>query len=83
MVIPLTEHHAEQRPSPIAALLRPFLVVGILGGWTTYSTLAVDSVHLFQFGHSPLALAYLAATLFGGLAAVLIGHAFGRRLVPT
>lgn len=44
-------------------LIRPFLGVGVLGGYTTYSTFAVD-VHQLLLAHRPLAaLAYAVATL--------------------
>jgi fluoride exporter len=68
--------------SPRFALARPFLVVGFLGGWTTYSTLAVEAVLLGKGGHVGLAAAYLAASLVGGLALVTLGAAAGRRVVP-
>jgi CrcB protein len=61
-------------------LLRPFLIVGILGGWTTYSTLAVDAVTLAKDGHAATAVLSIAATLVGGLALVAIGNAAGRRV---
>src|SRR3984957_16339144 len=38
LLIPLTEHVA-----PRAPWARPLLVVGLLGGWTSYSTLAVEA----------------------------------------
>jgi CrcB protein len=63
-------------------LARPFLVVGLLGGWTTYSTLAVDAVLLGKGDHLALSAAYLAATLIGGVGLVALGAAMGRRLVP-
>jgi CrcB protein len=78
LVLPLTEHLAPRLPT-----LRPFLVVGVLGGWTTYSTLAVETTLLTQHGHVVTALAYVAATVVGGLALVVIGHGAGRRLVPA
>ena len=64
-----------------SALARPFLVVGLLGGWTTYSTLAVEAVLLGKGAHVGLAAAYLAASLVGGLALVTLGAAAGRRVV--
>ena len=76
-LLPLTEH-----VSPRAPALRPFLVVGFLGGWTTYSTLAVDATLLAKDGDLGTCLAYLAATVVGGLALVVAGHDLGRRLVP-
>jgi CrcB protein len=64
------------------ALARPFLVVGFLGGWTTYSTLAVEAVLLGKGDHVGLAAAYLVASLVGGVALVTLGAAAGRRVVP-
>jgi fluoride exporter len=64
------------------ALARPFLVVGFLGGWTTYSTLAVEAVLLGKGDHLGLAATYLAASLVGGLALVTLGAVTGRRVVP-
>lgn len=75
-LVPLTEHVA-----PRAPLLRPFALIGFLGGWTTYSTLAVDATLLGKHGDVGACLAYLAATVAGGLALVVLGHAAGRRVV--
>ncbi len=55
LLVPLTEHVSERAPA-----LRPFLVVGFLGGWTTYSTLAVDATLLTKDGDVGTCLAYLA-----------------------
>lgn len=76
LAMPLTEH-----VSPRLRALRPLLVVGFLGGWTTYSTLAVDATLLARHGDVASCLAYLAATVAGGLALVVAGHALGRRVV--
>ncbi|MBB6405714.1 CrcB family protein [Arthrobacter sp. AZCC_0090] len=46
---------------------------GFLGAYTTYSTLALDSVHLLGAGRGMDALWYLAASLFGGAAATTLG----------
>ena len=75
-VVPLTDRIAERAPS-----LRPFVIIGILGGWTTYSTLAVDATLLGKNGDVLTCLAYLVATVGGGLALVVAGHDLGRRLV--
>ncbi len=75
LLIPFTEHLSPRLPA-----LRPFAVIGVLGGWTTYSTLAVDAEQLAQHGHVGMMLGYLAATVVGGLAAVLLGHALAPRL---
>jgi fluoride exporter len=46
-------------------LARPFLGTGVLGGFTTFSTYAVDALEL--------PVTYLAGTLVGALAAVWLG----------
>ena len=54
-------------------LLRPFLGVGVLGGFTTYSTFAVDARQLIAAHEAGRALAYIAVTLVGCMLAVLAG----------
>lgn len=54
-------------------LVRPFLGVGVLGGFTTFSTYAVDIRGLLHPGTVGLAFAYLAGTLIGAMLAVLLG----------
>ncbi|HEX4434883.1 MAG TPA: CrcB family protein [Acidimicrobiales bacterium] len=76
LLIPLTERMAQRAP-----LARPFLVIGFLGGWTTYSTLAVESTLLAKDGDIATFLAYLAATVIGGLLLVMAGSAWGRRML--
>ncbi|MGC5565426.1 fluoride efflux transporter CrcB [Streptomyces sp. FR-108] len=51
-------------------LVRPFFGTGVLGGFTTFSTYAVDIQRLMAEGHPRTALAYLAGTLVAALAAV-------------
>ncbi|MEU9733936.1 CrcB family protein [Streptomyces sp. NPDC048002] len=66
---------------PVHRLVRPFFGTGVLGGFTTFSTYAVDIRLLFRSGHPETALAYLAATLLGALAAVGLATAGTRRLL--
>lgn len=54
-------------------VLRLALGTGFLGAYTTYSTLALDAVHLFTAGEVPGAVGYLAASLLGGAAATTAG----------
>jgi fluoride exporter len=51
-------------------LIRPFVGTGVLGGFTTFSTYAVDIEQLISGGHAGTALLYLAATVVGALLAV-------------
>ncbi|MFJ2814841.1 fluoride efflux transporter CrcB [Streptomyces sp. NPDC087294] len=60
-------------------LVRPFFGTGVLGGFTTFSTYAVDIQRLVDSGHPGTGLAYLAATLCAALAAVWLGVTLARR----
>ena len=61
--------------------LRPFLAVGVLGGYTTYSTFTVDVVHLTEAGRPALAAGYVLASVIGGVAAVVVGLLAGRAAI--
>ncbi|MFG2004208.1 fluoride efflux transporter FluC [Spirillospora sp. NPDC048911] len=54
-------------------LVRPFLGVGVLGGFTTFSTSIVEAQQAVQAGAARIGLIYLAATLAGALVAVYTG----------
>lgn len=60
----------------LPAGLETILLVGLLGGFTTYSTFAFQSVELLEQGRSAAALGYVAATNLGALAAVWAGMRF-------
>lgn len=51
-------------------LVRPFFGTGVLGGFTTFSTYAVDIERLVAKGEAGTGLAYLGLTLLAALAAV-------------
>lgn len=58
---------------PAHRLLRPFLGVGVLGGYTTFSTYTVEVQRLATAGAARTALFYLAGTLLAALACVYAG----------
>lgn len=62
-------------------LLRPFIGTGVLGGFTTFSTYAVDVHRLVAQGYAARGLAYLALTLLAALAAVWAAAGLTRRLL--
>ncbi|MER6732051.1 fluoride efflux transporter CrcB [Streptomyces puniciscabiei] len=62
-------------------LVRPFFGTGVLGGFTTFSTYAVDIRKLVDAGRPGLGLAYLAATLCAALAAVWLASVAARRVL--
>jgi CrcB protein len=62
------------------ALLRPFLGTGVLGGFTTFSTYAVDAERLFRLDAAGTALLSLVVTLVLAVAAVWAGATATRAL---
>ncbi len=60
--------------------LRLGLGVGLLGSFTTMSTLAADTFSIFTLVSVFDALKYLSLSLFGGLALAFIGFAIGNML---
>jgi CrcB protein len=62
-------------------LVRPFVGVGFLGGFTTFSTYAVEIHGLLRPGTVGVAFAYLAGTLVAAVLAVLAGARLTRKVV--
>jgi fluoride exporter len=60
--------------------LREALGVGLLGGFTTFSTFSVQIVLEVDAGESARAAGYLVASVVGGVAAAAAGYALGRNL---
>ncbi|MFO1249076.1 MAG: fluoride efflux transporter CrcB [Alphaproteobacteria bacterium] len=57
----------------LAPELRSFLTVGILGGYTTFSTFSLDSALLLQKGQYGLAAAYVIGSVVLSIAALFAG----------
>jgi CrcB protein len=55
--------------------LRVFLVVGVLGGFTTFSAFSLEALMLVQRGEPAAAAGYVAASLVGCLLAAWVGFA--------
>ncbi|WP_347267391.1 fluoride efflux transporter CrcB [Paracoccus sp. (in: a-proteobacteria)] len=58
--------------------LAPFLLTGVLGGFTTFSAFALDTLSLWQRGAAGMAAAYVLASVAVSLLAVGLGLALGR-----
>lgn len=56
----------------------PFLMTGILGGFTTFSAFSLDAVALMQRGQTGLAAAYIVGSVVVSLLALLAGMAIAR-----
>lgn len=63
---------------PPRRYLRPFLGVGLLGGYTTFSTYMLDTRRLLADDQIATAFTYLGGSLLAGLAAVWLGIASAR-----
>ncbi|MEU3656816.1 fluoride efflux transporter CrcB [Streptomyces sp. NPDC032161] len=62
-------------------LVRPFFGTGVLGGFTTFSTYAVDIQRLVDGRETRTGLAYLALTPVVALTAVWLAVALTRRVI--
>ena len=60
----------------------PFLMTGVLGGFTTFSAFSLDAMTLYQRGEVALASAYVGASVVLSLAAIVAGVAVARALMP-
>ncbi|WP_395541776.1 fluoride efflux transporter CrcB [Neotabrizicola sp. sgz301269] len=54
-----------------ATRLAPFLMTGILGGFTTFSAFSLDAITLWERGQTLLAAAYVAGSFVLSLAAIV------------
>jgi fluoride exporter len=62
----------------LPAWVRLGVAVGILGGYTTFSTFAQETLDLIEEGRIPLALLYAAGSVSLGVVAVFAGMRAGR-----
>lgn len=56
---------------------REFIFVGLLGGFTTFSSFGLEALTLARTGAVSMALLYVAIQVVGGLALVAAGYWFG------
>ncbi len=62
----------------ISPYMSAFAMVGVLGGFTTFSTFSYDTVTLLSDGSPTVALAYCVGTVLLGVVAALAGTAVAR-----
>lgn len=62
---------------------RLFLTTGVLGGFTTFSTFALESVVLWERGQWMPAIAYIALSVFLSIGALIGGLAIVRLIIQA
>jgi fluoride exporter len=55
---------------------RALVMVGLLGGFTTFSAFGLEAVTLLQRGHMLSAVSYVLVSVFGGLLGVYLGFSW-------
>ena len=60
---------------------RLFLMIGLLGSFTTFSTVGYETFHYLRLGRNALALFNLTANVLLGLGAVAAGWIVGKLLI--
>src|SRR4051812_397072 len=64
----------------LPAWLRVGLVVGVIGGYTTFSTFAQETYDVGDIHHVAIAVAYVVASVAVGVSAIYAGGRIGRLL---
>ncbi len=63
--------------APTATL---FLATGVLGGFTTFSAFSQETAQMFADGEPYLAFVYVTLSVWGSIAAAVVGLALGSRI---
>jgi CrcB protein len=64
----------------VSARQRLFVMVGICGGYTTFSAFSLETLRFVQSGNARTALIYLLVSAVTWIASVWLGHALAARL---
>ena len=63
--------------------MRLLLVVGFLGGYTTFSSFSAETLVLWERGERAQCVGYVVGSVGAGLVAVVLGTALGRGLIEA
>lgn len=70
-------------PKPVEIEMRLFVMVGICGGFTTFSSFSLQTFELLRGGESARALAYIVASVMLCLIGTALGHYLAVFGVPS
>lgn len=59
----------------------PFVLTGLLGGFTTFSAFSLDAVYLLERGRTGAAIGYIGASVVLSIGALVAGFWMTRRLL--
>lgn len=65
----------------ISSNVRTFVFIGILGGYTTFSSYALETLNLFRDGETKLALVNILASNILGILLVILGFIAAKGLI--
>lgn len=74
VIVVLLGHYSANR-------FAPFLMIGVLGGFTTFSAFSLDAMTILERGQTGLAATYVIASVGLSLAAIFAGFALARSVV--
>lgn len=68
---------------PSTGHLRLFLMVGVLGGFTTFSSFSLENLNLLRDGHGRLAVAYILTSNVLGIGLAFAGFFLAKALIRS
>src|SRR5262245_55132976 len=80
LIIGLLSQLAEARGA-FSPETRAFVIIGILGGFTTFSSFGNETINLWRDGEGSLAFINVAAQLMASFGSVLLGRKIGPKVL--
>lgn len=69
-----------ERANTLSPTLRSFILIGLLGGYTTFASFSIETINLLENGDVHYAMIYILLSVFLCLALVWLGILAGRQL---